>query len=122
MAAGAQFSLGKSFDTFCPMGPALVTLDELPNPLDLRITCRVNGEVRQDDRTSDMIVDVPHIVELLSSVMTLVPGDVCLTGTPAGVGMGRQPPVYLRAGDVIETEIEGLGAMRNPCVAEADLG
>ena len=122
MAAGAQFSLGKSFDTFCPMGPALVTLDELPNPLDLRITCRVNGAVVQDDRTSDMIVDVPHLVELLSSVMTLAPGDVCLTGTPAGVGMARNPPVYLRAGDSVETEIEGLGVMRNPCVAEADLG
>ncbi len=120
MAASYQFSLGKSFDTFCPMGPAIVTLDELPNPLDLRIRCLVNGEVVQDDTTADMIVDVPHLVELLSSVMTLSPGDVCLTGTPSGVGFGRTPPVYLRPGDVVETSIEGLGTMRNPCVAEAD--
>lgn len=120
MAASYQFSLGKSFDTFCPMGPAIVTIDELPNPLDLRIRCLVNDELMQDDTTADMIVDVPHLVELLSAVMTLSPGDVCLTGTPSGVGFGRTPPVYLRPGDVIETSIEGLGTMRNPCVAEAD--
>lgn len=120
MAASHQFSLGKSFDTFCPMGPAIVTLDELPNPLDLRIRCLVNDELVQDETTADMIVDVPHLVELLSSVMTLSPGDVCLTGTPSGVGFGRTPPVYLRPGDVIETSIEVLGTMRNPCVAEAD--
>ncbi|MGQ0520652.1 MAG: fumarylacetoacetate hydrolase family protein [Actinomycetota bacterium] len=119
MAAGRQFSLGKSFDTFCPTGPALVTLDELASPLDLRIGCSVNGEVVQDATTADMIVDVPHLVELLSSVMTLAAGDVCLTGTPAGVGHARTPPRFLRPGDVLETEIEGLGAMRNPCVAEA---
>lgn len=118
-AAGSQFSLGKSFDTFCPMGPALVTLDELEDPLDLRIRCRVNGEVVQDSTTADMIIDVPHLVELLSSVMTLSAGDVCLTGTPAGVGVGRNPPRFLRPGDVVETEIDGLGAMRNVCVAEA---
>jgi 2,4-diketo-3-deoxy-L-fuconate hydrolase len=122
MAASYQFSLGKSFDTFCPMGPAVVTLDELPDPLDLRIRCTVNGQVVQDERTADMIVDVPHLMELLSSVMTLSPGDVCLTGTPSGVGFGRTPPVYLRPGDVLETTIEGLGTMRNVCVAEADDG
>lgn len=118
MAASQQFSLGKSFDTFCPMGPAVVTLDELEAPLDLRIRCSVNGEVVQDDTTADMIVDVPHLVELLSSVMTLGAGDVCLTGTPAGVGHTRTPPRYLRPGDVVETTIEGLGIMRNRCVAE----
>jgi 2-keto-4-pentenoate hydratase/2-oxohepta-3-ene-1,7-dioic acid hydratase in catechol pathway len=117
-AAGSQYSLGKSFDTFCPMGPALVTLDELDDPLDLRIRCRVNGEVMQDSTTADMIIDIPHLVELLSSVMTLSAGDVCLTGTPAGVGVGRHPPRFLRPGDVVETEIEGLGVMRNACVAE----
>ncbi len=117
-AAGSQYSLGKSFDTFCPMGPALVTLDELDDPLDLRIRCRVNGDVMQDSTTADMIIDVPHLVELLSSVMTLSAGDVCLTGTPAGVGVGRHPPRFLRPGDVVETEIEGLGVMRNACVAE----
>ena len=118
MAAGKQFSLGKSYDTFCPIGPAIVTLDELPNPLDLRITCKVNGEVMQDATTDDMIVDVPHLVELLSSVMTLRPGDICLTGTPAGVGVARRPPVYLQPGDVVETEISGLGMLRNTCVVD----
>lgn len=118
MAAGRQFSLGKSYDTFCPLGPALVTIDELPDPLDLRITCTVNGEVMQDSSTSDMIVDVPHLVELLSSVMTLRSGDVCLTGTPAGVGVARTPPVFLKHGDVIETEIAGVGTLRNNCIAD----
>jgi len=117
-AAGHQYSLGKSFDSFCPIGPAIVTVDELEDPLDLRIRCRVNGEVVQDESTADMIVDVPHLVELLSSVMTLTAGDVCLTGTPAGVGMARRPPRYLRPGDVVETEIAGIGTMRNACVAE----
>lgn len=120
-AAGGQFSLGKSFDTFCPTGPALVTLDELADPLDLHVTCRVNGELVQEESTADMIVDVPHLVELLSSVMTLVPGDVCLTGTPSGVGAGRRPPRYLRPGDVVETGITGLGTMRNRCVAGASV-
>lgn len=118
MAASRQFSLGKSYDTFCPLGPVLVTIDELPNPLDLQITCKVNGEVMQDSRTSDMVVDVPHLVELLSSVMTLRAGDICLTGTPAGVGVARTPPVFLQAGDVIETEIEGIGQLRNTCVGD----
>ena len=116
-AAGRQFSLGKSYDTFCPIGPAVVTLDELANPLDLRIRCCVNGELVQDETTADMIVDVPYLVELLSSVMTLGAGDLCLTGTPAGVGFARTPPRYLRPGDVVTTEIEGLGAMRNTCVS-----
>jgi 2,4-didehydro-3-deoxy-L-rhamnonate hydrolase len=118
MAAGKQFSLGKSYDTFCPIGPAIVTLDELPDPLNLRITCKVNGEVMQDASTDDMIVDVPHLVELLSSVMTLRPGDICLTGTPAGVGVARRPPVFLQPGDVVETEIAGVGVLRNTCVAD----
>jgi 2-keto-4-pentenoate hydratase/2-oxohepta-3-ene-1,7-dioic acid hydratase in catechol pathway len=117
-AAGMQFALGKSFDTFCPMGPALVSLDELADPLDLRVVCRVNGEVRQDGRTTDMVTDVAGLVAFLSSVLTLRPGDVCLTGTPAGVGMARNPPVYLQPGDVVETVIEGVGAMRNRCVAD----
>lgn len=119
MAAGRQYSLGKSYDSFCPIGPALVTLDELRDPLNLRITCRVNRVVVQEESTGDMIVDVPHLVELLSSVMTLTAGDVCLTGTPAGVGVARHPPRFLRPGDIVETEISGLGFMRNRCVAEA---
>jgi 2-keto-4-pentenoate hydratase/2-oxohepta-3-ene-1,7-dioic acid hydratase in catechol pathway len=116
MNAGGQFSLGKSFDTFCPLGPAIVTVDELDDPSDLRITCRVNGELMQDETTADMIIDVPHVIELLSSVVTLRAGDVCLTGTPSGVGFSRRPQVYLRDGDVVETEIAGLGVMRNRCV------
>ena len=118
MAAGRQYSLGKSFDSFCPIGPALVTLDEVDDPLGLRIRCLVNGELMQDETTADMIVDVPHLVELLSAVMTLAPGDVCLTGTPSGVGVARTPPRFLRPGDVVETHVEGLGSMRNRCVAE----
>ncbi len=118
MNAGGQFSLGKSFDTFCPLGPAIVTLDELDDPGDLRITCRVNGELMQDETTADMIIDVPHVIELLSSVVTLRPGDVCLTGTPSGVGFSRRPPIYLHDGDVVETEITGLGTMRNRCILD----
>lgn len=117
-AAMRQFAMGKSFDTFCPTGPAIVTLDEVPDPGDVRVRCRVNGEVVQDGRTSDLVFDVPALVEWISSVCTLRAGDLCLTGTPAGVGMARTPEVYLRPGDVIETEIEGVGRMRNRCVAE----
>ncbi|MCU1461600.1 MAG: fahd2b [Acidimicrobiales bacterium] len=116
-AAGNQFSMGKSFDSFCPLGPAVVSLDELADPLDLRITCRVSGEELQDSRTSDLIRNVPELVAFLSSVLSLQSGDVCLTGTPAGVGVARTPPRFLRDGDVIETEIEGVGALRNRCVA-----
>lgn len=116
--AMSQFSMGKSFDTFCPCGPAIVTLDELADPADLGIVCRVNGEVMQDDRTSGLIFDVPALVEFISSICTLRAGDLCLTGTPAGVGVTRTPPRFLQDGDVVETEIEGLGSMRNRCVAE----
>ena len=116
-AAMNQFSMGKSYDTFCPIGPAVVTLDELVDPYDLRITCRVNGVTRQDDRTSGLIVDVPALTTWISSVCPLRAGDLCLTGTPAGVGAARG--VFLAPGDVVETEIEGLGSMRNRCVAEA---
>jgi 2-keto-4-pentenoate hydratase/2-oxohepta-3-ene-1,7-dioic acid hydratase in catechol pathway len=113
--AMSQFSMGKSFDTFCPCGPAIVTLDELADPADLGIVCRVNGEVMQDDRTSGLIFDVPALVEFISSICTLRAGDLCLTGTPAGVGFTRG--LSLQPGDVVETEIEGLGTMRNRCVA-----
>jgi 2-keto-4-pentenoate hydratase/2-oxohepta-3-ene-1,7-dioic acid hydratase in catechol pathway len=115
-AAGGQFNMGKSYDTFCPLGPALVTLDELADPTDLRIQCRINGRTTQDARTSELIFDIPALVAFLSSVCTLRAGDVCLTGTPAGVGMASG--TYLRDGDVIETEIEGVGLLRNRCVAE----
>ena len=116
-AAGNQFAMGKSYDSFCPLGPAIVSLDELPDPLDLAISCRVSGELLQDARTSDLIRNVPELIAFLSSVLTLQPGDVCLTGTPAGVGVARTPQRFLRDGDVIETEIEGVGRLRNRCVS-----
>jgi len=117
-AAGSQFSMGKSFDTFCPIGPAIVTLDELPDPARLSIRCTVNDDVRQDAFTDDLIFDVPALVAFISSVCTLRAGDLVLTGTPAGVGVARKPAVFLQPGDVITTEIEGLGVMRNAVVAE----
>ena len=109
-----QFSLAKSFPGFGPMGPALVTVDELEDPDDLALTCSVDGEVMQSARTSAMVFDVPDLLVHLSSVLTLLPGDVIFTGTPSGVGMGRRPPRFLQPGEVIESEIEGIGRLRNP--------
>lgn len=111
---GGQWSRAKSFDTFCPLGPCLVTLDELPNPNDLRISSRLNGATVQDWTTSDMIFDVPTLIEFLSSDTTLPAGTVIMTGTPHGVGMARTPPLFLKSGDVIEVEIEGIGVLSNP--------
>ncbi len=111
-AAGAQFSLGKSYPGFAPTGPWLVTPDELPDPDDLGLGCSVDGETVQDARTSDLIYDVPHLVEELSLVLPLLPGDVCFTGTPSGVGVSRQPPRFLQPGQVLESWIEGIGTMR----------
>jgi 2-keto-4-pentenoate hydratase/2-oxohepta-3-ene-1,7-dioic acid hydratase in catechol pathway len=116
--AMAQFSMGKSFDTFCPIGPAIVTLDELAqiaDPHDLAITCTVNGVVKQDSRTSDLIFDVPALTAFISSICTIRAGDLLLTGTPSGVGIARGEK--LEPGDVIVTEIEGLGRLRNTCVS-----
>lgn len=113
-----QWTRGKSFDTFCPLGPYLVTRDALENPNDLRIRSLLNGAVMQDSRTSDMFFTVEEIVSDLSQSMTLVPGTVILTGTPEGVGFARVPPVFLRAGDRITVEIEGLGVLSNPVVME----
>jgi 2-keto-4-pentenoate hydratase/2-oxohepta-3-ene-1,7-dioic acid hydratase in catechol pathway len=108
-----QWDLGKSFDTFCPMGPWLVSADEL-DARDLRLRCWVNGELRQDARTSEMIFDIPTLIETCSRGITLYPGDVIATGTPAGVGMGFSPPRWLRAGDRVRIEIEGIGVLENP--------
>jgi len=109
-----QWVLGKSFDTFLPLGPAIVTRDEVADPGNLRVTCRLSGEVMQDARTSEMLFGVEVLIAYLSRVMTLSPGDVILTGTPGGVGMVRTPPRYLRDGDIVETSVEGLGTLINP--------
>jgi 2-keto-4-pentenoate hydratase/2-oxohepta-3-ene-1,7-dioic acid hydratase in catechol pathway len=108
----AQWDLGKSFDTFCPMGPCIVTADEL-NGQDTRVRCWVNGELRQDARTTDLIFDIPTLIETCSRGITLFPGDVIATGTPAGVGMGLTPPRWLNHGDVVRVEIDGIGAIEN---------
>jgi 2-keto-4-pentenoate hydratase/2-oxohepta-3-ene-1,7-dioic acid hydratase in catechol pathway len=111
-----QWDLGKSFDTFCPMGPWIVTADELDGT-DTRVRCWVNGELRQDARTTDLIFDIPTLIETISRGITLHPGDVIATGTPAGVGMGLSPPRWLVAGDRVRIEIDGLGVLENPIVA-----
>jgi 2-keto-4-pentenoate hydratase/2-oxohepta-3-ene-1,7-dioic acid hydratase in catechol pathway len=119
IAAGAQFSLGKSHRGFGPMGPVLVTPDELPDPDDLGLGCAVDDEVLQDGRTADMVFSVPRLVAELSAVLPLLPGDVIFTGTPEGVGMGRTPPRFLAPGQVLESWIEGIGRLRNRTVAPA---
>ncbi len=114
--AGAQFSLGKSRRGYGPMGPWVVTVDEVPNPDDLALGCSVDGETMQDARTSDLIFSVSQLVAELSAVLPLLPGDVIFTGTPAGVGVTRKPARFLQAGQVLETWIEGIGTIRNRCV------
>jgi 2,4-didehydro-3-deoxy-L-rhamnonate hydrolase len=114
-AAGSQFSLGKSRRGFGPMGPWLVTVDEVPDPDDLALGCSVDGEKVQDARTSDLIFGVPRLIAELSAVLPLLPGDVIFTGTPAGVGATRQPPLFLAPGQVLESWIEGIGTIRNRC-------
>ena len=108
-----QFSLGKSFPGYGPIGPAIVTLDELDDPDDLELGCRVNGEEVQKGRTSDMIFSVPELIVRLSQVVTLHPGDLIFTGTPSGVGAARTPPRFLRPGDVLTSYIQGVGDMRH---------
>jgi 2-keto-4-pentenoate hydratase/2-oxohepta-3-ene-1,7-dioic acid hydratase in catechol pathway len=116
---GGQFARGKSFDTFCPLGPWIVTKDEIPDPNALRIRCTINGQTMQDSSTADMIYDVRRLIASLSSTLTLRPGAVILTGTPEGVGMGRTPPVWLKAGDRVAVEVEKIGVLENPVVAES---
>jgi 2-keto-4-pentenoate hydratase/2-oxohepta-3-ene-1,7-dioic acid hydratase in catechol pathway len=115
---GSQWCRGKTFDTFAPLGPCLVTRDEIPNPNTLPIRTILNGETVQDCNTSDMIFDVPALIEFLSGSTTLLPGTVILTGTPSGVGMARKPQVWLKPGDEVTVEIEGIGKLRNPVAAE----
>jgi 2-keto-4-pentenoate hydratase/2-oxohepta-3-ene-1,7-dioic acid hydratase in catechol pathway len=115
---GSQWCRGKMFATFCPLGPCLVTCDEIPNPNALRIRTILNGKVMQDWNTDDMIFDVPTLIEFLSGSTVLLPGTVILTGTPHGVGGARNPPVFLQPGDSVTIEIEGIGQLTNPVVAE----
>lgn len=109
---GGQWVKGKSFDTFGPLGPYLVTADEIPDPQKLPLSLKLNGQTKQDSNTSDMIFSVAEIVAYLSDVLTLLPGDVIVTGTPEGVGLGQKPPVFLKAGDVIELDGGVLGRQR----------
>jgi 2-keto-4-pentenoate hydratase/2-oxohepta-3-ene-1,7-dioic acid hydratase in catechol pathway len=115
---GGQWCRGKTFATFCPLGPALVTADEIPNPNALRISTTLNGRVMQDWNTNDMIFDVPALIEFLSASNVLVPGTVILTGTPHGVGFAQTPPLFLQPGDSVTVEIEHIGKLINPVVEE----
>ncbi len=115
---GSQWIRGKSFDTFCPLGPDIVTTDEIPNPNVLKLKTILNGETVQDWTTADMIFDVPALVSFLSQGTTLFPGTVILTGTPQGVGMARKPPLFLKDGDRVAIEVEKIGKLENPVKAE----
>jgi 2-keto-4-pentenoate hydratase/2-oxohepta-3-ene-1,7-dioic acid hydratase in catechol pathway len=112
-ATPAHFDLGKSRDTYGPIGPVVVSTDSFPTPGDLRITCEINGERRQDDRTSNLVFDIPALITYLSGILTLSPGDLIFTGTPEGVGAASLR--FLVDGDVISTTIEGIGSLTNPC-------
>ena len=110
----AQWFRGKSFDTFAPLGPALVTLDEIDDINNLQLTTRVDGALMQDGNTRDLIFDIPFLIEYISQDMTLIPGDIISTGTPSGVGIFRSPPVVLKTGNVVECRIEAIGSIINP--------
>lgn len=115
---GDQWIMGKSLDTFCPLGPYLVTKDEIADPHALSIKCLVNGEALQDSNTRELVFKIPYLIAYLSRGITLLPGDVITTGTPDGVGAFRKPTVFLKHGDVVTVEVEGLGQLTNPCVEE----
>lgn len=116
--SGGQFNRGKSFDTFCPVGPMVVSPEKVGDPQNLRIVCRVNGQVMQDSNTSDMIFPVATLISELSRGTTIMPGTLIVTGTPSGVGFARKPQIFLKHGDVVEVEIEKLGTLRNRVVEE----
>ena len=113
-----QITLGKNFDTFCPMGPCIVTKDEMPNPGNVPLRSLLNGKVMQDGTTADWVFPLPELLSRLSQVMTLEPGDVVSTGTPAGVAVFRKPQIFLQPGDMVRLEIEGIGVLENPVVNE----
>ncbi|MCP4391630.1 MAG: fumarylacetoacetate hydrolase family protein, partial [Gammaproteobacteria bacterium] len=115
---GDQWLRGKCLDSFCPLGPYLVTRDEVPDPHQLSIKCMLNGDVMQDSNTHEMIYNIPYLIEYLSAAFTLLPGDVIATGTPHGVGAFRDPPIWLKSGDTVTVEVEGLGSLSNRCVVE----
>jgi 2-keto-4-pentenoate hydratase/2-oxohepta-3-ene-1,7-dioic acid hydratase in catechol pathway len=117
--ATSQWMIGKTFDTFAPMGPAIVTADEIEDPHNLAITLTLSGEVMQSSNTRNLIFQAPRLISYLSSVFTLEPGDVIATGTPAGVGFARKPPRWLKPGDEVRVTVEGIGELVNPVVAEA---
>ena len=114
---GMQWFLGKSLDGSCPMGPVIVTADEIPDPQSLTLRLAVNGAVKQEDTTAHMLFDVAAIIAEISRVLTLEPGDIIATGTPAGVGFARTPPEFLQPGDVMETTVDGIGTLHNRIVA-----
>jgi acylpyruvate hydrolase len=114
-----QWTRAKGADTFCPWGPWITTADEVPDPEDLRLTCHVNGELRQDSRTSDLIFGPQALVDFIGEAITLEPGDLILTGTPSGVGVAMDPPRFLADGDVVRCEVEGLGWIEHPIAAAA---
>ena len=116
--ATSQWLMGKTFDTFAPMGPVLVTADEIADPHALDISLTINGEVLQNSNTRELIFKIPDLIAFLSSVVTLEPGDVVSTGTPSGVGFARKPPRFLRAGDEVVVRVQGIGELKNRCVAE----
>ena len=115
---GGQWLLGKTFDTFAPTGPCIVTSSEVSDPSNLRVRMRLNGEVVQDSTTAQLIFDIPSLIEHLTKIVTLLPGDLIFTGTPPGVGAARNPPVFLQPGDECEVEIEGVGTLVNRCIAD----
>lgn len=116
--ATTQWLMGKTFDTFAPMGPCLVSADEIADPHSLAISLSIGGEVLQQSNTRELIFKIPELVEFISSVVTLEPGDVVATGTPAGVGFARRPPRYLKPGDEVTIHVDGIGELRNPVIAE----
>jgi 2-keto-4-pentenoate hydratase/2-oxohepta-3-ene-1,7-dioic acid hydratase in catechol pathway len=116
--ATSQWSLAKSFPTYCPMGPAIVTVDEIADPHQFAISLSINGETLQNSNTRELIFKIPELIEYISSITPLLPGDIVSTGTPSGVGMGRTPQRWLKPGETVTVTIEGLGSLTNPVVAE----